>query len=68
MTYRKLSEKYNYKIYAKMGLGLILIKIYPLEDKKMATRSNVFCRQHHSVDVLEKNIVLYTCIYFNFCQ
>lgn len=66
MTYRKLSEKYNYKNYAKMGLGLILIQIYALEDKKMATRSNVFCRQHHSVDVLEKNIVLY--IYFNFCQ
>lgn len=52
MTYRtlKLSEKYN----KPEGVGLTLNKISLLEDNKMATRSNVFCRQHHSVDVLKK--------------
>lgn len=51
-----LTEHRNYQknIISQKGLGLTLYKISLLEDNKMATRSNVFCRQHHSVDVLKK--------------
>lgn len=55
MTYRtpKLSEKYN----KPEGVGVNSIQ-------NISTGSNVFCRQHHSVDVLKKK----KNIYFNFYQ